>query len=458
MSEINQLCKVKDIFHEYEKRLCSADEAVKVVKPGDRLHYGLFCGIIDDLDKALARRANELHDITVYDSIWAASEPPAILTADPKGEHFRYISTHMSALDRQMNKQGICWFHPVQFRENTKMWEENVESIDVSMAQAAPMDEYGYFNLGPQCGEYPGVFRRAGKIILEVNDKQPRVQGIENQIHVTQVDKIIEGSNGTLPQLLAKDATEQEKKIAGHIVELIESGSTIQLGIGGMPNYVGAMINDSDINDLSVHTEMFVDAYVKLFNSGKITGNKNTHKGKMLFTFAMGSQAVYDFLDNNPLGYIAPVDYVNALEVIAANDKVVSINSCLQVDLFGQVNSESAGIQHIGGTGGQLDYVMGAFKSKGGKSFLCTPSVRTGKDGKLQSLIMPRLPEGSIVSSPRSTTHYVVTEYGAVNLKGKTSYERAELLISIAHPDFREGLEKEAAKMGLTSRSSKVMI
>ena len=201
---------------------------------------------------------------------------------------------------------------------------------------------------------------------------------------------------------------------------------------------------------------MFVDAYVHLYKAGKITGNKRTNKGKMVFTFAMGSQEVYDFLDDNPMGYVAPVDYVNAVEVIAANDKVVSINSCLQVDLFGQVNSESAGLQHIGGTGGQLDFVMGAFQSQGGKSFLCTPSTRTNRDGSVQSLIMPTLPQGSIVSAPRSATHYVVTEFGAVNLKGKSTWERAELLISIAHPRFQEDLIREAEKMGIWKNSSKV--
>jgi acyl-CoA hydrolase len=345
----------------------------------------------------------------------------------------------------------------VQFRENTKLWAENVEKIDVAMLQTAPMDRFGYFNFGPQVAEYWGIFSKAKHIIVEVNEKQPVTHGIENGIHVTQVDRIVEGANRPLPKLIAKPASEVEKKIAAHIVERISSGSSIQLGIGGMPNYVGSMIADSDINDLSVHTEMFVDAYVHLYNAGKITGNKNTHRGKMVFTFAMGSQEVYDFLDDNPLAFIAPVDYVNALEVIAANDKVVSVNSCLQVDLFGQVNSESAGLQHIGGTGGQLDYVMGAFQSRGGQSFLCTPSVRRGKDGKLESLIVARLPEGAVVSVPRSATHYVVTEYGAVNLKGKSTWERAELLISVAHPDFRDDLVREAERMGIWKYSSKVL-
>ncbi|MDR2132353.1 MAG: butyryl-CoA:acetate CoA-transferase [Clostridiales Family XIII bacterium] len=458
METVRQLTAVRELNAEYKRKLVSADEAVKSVKSGDRVHYGLFCGIVRDLDIALAKRTEELRDVEVCDTIWAYGEPPAILKADPDAKHFKYMSTHMSAMDRKMNKEGRCWFIPVQFRENTKLWAENVGKIDVAMLQTAPMDRFGYFNLGPQVAEYWGIFSKAKRIIVEVNENQPITHGIENAVHISMVDQIVEGSNRALPNLVAKPATEIEKKIAAHVVERISSGSTLQLGIGGMPNYVGSMITDSDINDLSVHTEMFVDAYVHLYNAGKITGNKNLHRGKMVFTFAMGSQDVYDFLNDNPMGCVGPVDYVNALDIIAANDKVVSINSCLQVDLFGQVNSESSGLQHIGGTGGQLDYVMGAFQSRGGQSFLCTPSVRQNKDGSVESLIVARLPEGSIVSTPRSATHYVVTEYGAVNLKGKSTWERAELLISVAHPDFRDELVREAESMGIWKNSSKVLI
>ncbi len=452
-----QQCKMNELAAEYKKKLVTADEAVRIVKSKDRVHYGLFCGIVRELDRALAKRTEELEDVLVCDTIWAYEEPPEILKADPESKHFKYLSTHMSGLDRKMNKEGRCWFVPVQFRENPKLWAENVGDIDVAMLQVAPMDQYGNFNLGPQNAEYWGIFAAAKKIIVEVNEKQPIVHGLQNSIHISQIDMIVEGPGEKLPTLIAKPASDIEKKIAGHIVERIRSGSTLQLGIGGMPNYVGSMISQSDINDLSVHTEMFVDAYVNLYAEGKITGNKNLDKGKMVFTFAMGSQAVYDFLDDNPLGYMAPVDYVNALEVIGAIDNFVSINSCLQVDLFGQVNSESANLQHIGGTGGQLDFVMGAFKSQGGQSFLCTPSVRVAKDGTKESLILPRLPEGSIVSVPRSATHYIVTEYGAVNLKGKSTWERTERLISIAHPEFQDDLVQEAEKMGIWKNSSKVL-
>lgn len=453
---VKQFTSASSVQSEYKRKLTTADEAVKVVKSGDRIHYGLFCGIVRELDKALAKRTEELTDVLVMDTIWNYPEPPAILQADPEAKHFKYLSTHMSGLDRKMNKQGCCWFVPVQFRENPKYMAENVGPINVAMFQVSPMDEYGNFTFGPQLAEYWGILKAAEKVIVEVNPAQPVIHGIENTINISQIDMIVEAEPTPLPSVVAKDATDIERKIAEHIVDKIESGSTLQLGIGGMPNYVGKMIAESDINDLSVHTEMFVDAYVKLYQQGKITGNKNTNKGKMVFTFAMGSQEVYDFLDDNPIGCIAPVDYVNNVDVIASNDKAISINSCLQVDLFGQVNSESDGLQHIGGTGGQLDFVMGSFQSKGGKSFLCTPSTRKYKDGTVRSLILPTLPEGSIVSAPRSATHYIVTEYGAVNLKGKSTWERAELLISIAHPDFRDDLIKQAEKMGIWKNTSKI--
>jgi acyl-CoA hydrolase len=457
MHPTTTFCKNSEILREYQSKLDTADEAVGSVRSGDRIHYGLFGGIVRDLDTALAKRTEALENVITMDTIWNYPDPPAILQADPDARHFKYLSTHMSALDRKMNKAGCCWFIPVQFRENPKYMSENVGPIHVAMFQVAPMDAYGNFNFGPQVAEYHGILKAAEKVIVEVNPCQPICHGIGNTINLSQIDMIVEGTARPLPTITAKAATAIEKRIAGHIVEKIESGSSLQLGIGGIPNYVGAKIAESDISDLSVHTEMFVDAYVHLYNEGKITGNKNTNKGKMVFTFAMGSQIVYDFLNDNPLGFIAPVDYVNDLNVIASNDKTVSINSCLQVDLFGQVNSESAGLQHIGGTGGQLDFVMGAFLSKGGQSFLCTPSTRQGKDGELISLIVPTLPEGTIVSVPRSASHYIVTEYGAVNLKGKSTWERAELLISIAHPDFRDDLTRQAERMGIWKTSSKVL-
>ena len=454
---MKRLTPAEKIQDDYEAKLVSADEAVKVVKSGDQIHLGLFCGVAVDLERALAKRAEELTDVTVCTTMWSYKEPPEILKADPGAKHFHYCSTHLTGTERKQNKAGNCWFLPVQFRENPKFYEECRETFDVAMLQVAAMDASGNFNLGPQVAEYWGVLRNCKKIIVEVNQNMPVNHGQENYLNINQIDYIVEGSNSPLPTISAKEASDAEKKMAEHIVTRIESGSTLQLGTGGFPNYVGKLIAESDIDDLSCHTEMFVDAYLHLFEAGKLTNNKRINQGKMTYTFAMGSKELYDWIDDNQMMQVAPVDYVNDVDVISQNEKMISVNSCLQVDLFGQVNSESSGLQHIGGTGGQLDFVMGAFKSKGGKSFLCTPSTRTLKDGRKESLILPVLPTGSIVSTPRSAVHYIVTEYGAVNLKGRNTYERAELLVSIAYPDFREELIEEAKKMGIWKTSSKVV-
>ncbi len=456
---MERMCRVSKVYvseAEYKKKLVSADEAVKVVKSGDRVHYGLFNGLVVDLDEALAKRTEELYDVKICTTIWSYEEPPAILKADPESKHFKYLSTHMSSLERRMNKEGRCWYIPVQFRENTKLWAENVGDIDVAMLQVGPMDKWGNFNLGPQVAEYWGILERAKVVIVEVNENQPKAMGLQTTINIGQIDLIVEGSNNKMPVVKAKEANDIDKAIAEQIVSRIDNGSTLQLGIGGIPNYVGSMIAESDIGDLSVHSEMLVDAYYNLYLQGKITGNKNTLRGQMVYTFAQGSNELYDFIDGNPICYCAPVDWVNDIGVIAENDNVVSINSCLQIDLFCQVNSESDVWQHIGGNGGQLDFVMGAFKSKGGQSFLCLPSTRKKKDGTVESLIVPRLPEGSIVTVPRAAVHNLVTEYGTANFKGKSTWERTELLINVAHPDFREDLIKQAERMGIWCNTSKI--
>ena len=223
-----------------------------------------------------------------------------------------------------------------------------------------------------------------------------------------------------------------------------------------MPNTIGAMIAQSDLKDLSVHTEMYVDGFVDIAAAGKITGrHKNLDKGRQVYAFAAGTQKLYDYVNRNPDVMAAPVDYTNDVRVIGQIDNFISINNAVDLDLFGQVNAESAGLKHISGTGGQLDFVMGAYLSKGGKSFICLSSTVTGKDGTMKSRIVPTLTNGSICTDPRSCVHYIVTEYGMVNLKGLSTWERAEALISIAHPDFREQLIADAEKMGIWRRSNK---
>jgi butyryl-CoA:acetate CoA-transferase len=251
-------------------------------------------------------------------------------------------------------------------------------------------------------------------------------------------------------------ATDVDKAVAKLIVEEIPDGACLQLGIGGMPNAVGSMIAESDLKDLGVHTEMYVDAFVDIAKAGKITGaRKNIDRYRQVYGFGAGTKKMYDYLDENPEMMSAPVSYTNDIRSIAALDNFISINNAVDIDLFGQINAESAGTKHISGAGGQLDFVLGAYLSKGGKSFVCFSSTFKDKNGELHSRIMPTLNPGSIVTDTRANTHFVVTEYGKVNLKGLSTWQKAEALISIAHPDFRDELIAEAEKMHIWRRSNR---
>ena len=447
--------KISTLAEEYKKKLVTADEAAAIVQPGDRVHYGTGCGCVVDLDEALARRADTLKDVHILSCITIRKEPFKLYQATASNDQVRFESAHFSGSDRKMCKEGRCWYIPMNFNELPSYWVGNDCGIDVAMFQVAPIDQNGNFNLGPQVSDMRGVIDGAKKIIVEVNENMPVAQGFQTQVNLGQIDYIVEGSNQTLAELPTKAASDIDRQIAAHVVEKIRSNSTLQLGIGSLPNCIGQMLADSDVKDISAHTEMLVDAYVELYDAGKLTNNKAVNKGSVVYTFAGGTKKLYDFIDNNPICCSAPVSYVNNLDVIASMENFVSVNSCIQVDLYGQVCSESAGIQQISGTGGQLDFVMGAYHSKGGQSFICTPSTRTLKDGTKESLIAPMLTPGSIVTTPRSATHMIVTEHGVANLKGKSTWERAELLINIADPAFREDLIKAAEKNGIWKNTSK---
>jgi acyl-CoA hydrolase len=242
--------------------------------------------------------------------------------------------------------------------------------------------------------------------------------------------------------------SDTDYQIAEHIMKEIEDGSCLQLGIGGLPNVIGKLIAESDLRDLGIHTEMLVDSMVDLYEAGKVTGNfKTIDRFKMVYTFAMGTKKLYDFLDNNPACASYPVNYTNDPRAIAINSRVVGINNAIEIDLFSQVCSESSGTRQITGTGGQLDFIFGAFNSKGGKGIIALSSTFKDKDGTLKSRIVPTLTPGAIVTVPRSITQYVATEFGIVQLKGKSTWDRAKALISIAHPDFRDELTRQAKDM-----------
>lgn len=447
--------KVSTLAEEYKKKLITADQAAAMVENNSRIHFGLGCGCVVDIDEALAKRADELKGVEIISTVAIRKEPFKVYQATSSNDQVRFASAHFSGFDRQMCKDGRCWYIPMLFNELPFYWKNNDNGVDIAFFQVGPMDALGNFNLGPQVSDMWGVIKGAKKVIVEVNENMPIAHGHQTQLNLYAIDHVVEGSNTPLAELPTKPASEIDKQIAAHVVELIPSHSTLQLGIGSLPNCIGQMLADSDVRNINAHTEMFVDAYVDLYNAGKLTGEKPIDRGKALYTFAGGTKKLYDFIDNNPICSVAPVDYVNNVNVIASIDRFVSVNSCIQVDLYGQVCSESAGHQQISGTGGQLDFVMGAFLSEGGQSFICTPSTRTLKDGTKESLIAPILTPGAIVTTPRTATNYIVTEYGAANLKGKSTWQRAEKLINIAHPDFREDLIKQAEKNGIWKNTSK---
>lgn len=438
---------------DYQRKLVTAEEAVNTVQSGDWLDYGFSLGHPIITDKALANRANQLKDVKVRGglSLWM----PEILKVTNPERHFTWNTWHCSGIDRKIIEMGCGYYMPMRYSELPRYYREDIETVDVAMFQVAPMDEKGFFNFGPQASHLMAVCEKAKKIIVEVNNNMPRcLGGFEEAIHISKVHFIVEGDNPSLWEMKANELTDIDRKVAQMIVEEIPNGACLQLGIGGMPNAVGMLIGESDLKDLGVHTEMYVDAFVDLTEKGKISGaHKKIDRFKQVFAFGVGSQKLYDFIHDNPSIQSCPVDYINDVNRVAMIDNFISINNAVEVDLFGQISSESSGTRQISGTGGQLDFVMGAYLSKGGKSFICLSSAY-GKKGELKSRIVPTLPSGSIVTASRTCAHWVVTEFGKVNLKGKSTWERAEAIISIAHPDFREDLIREAEKMKIWRHSN----
>ncbi len=442
---------------EYQKKLVSADEAVKVVNSGDWVDYGWCNGTADALDQALAKRTDELKDVNVRGGILLKT--PAIFEREDAGEHFTWNSWHMSGIERKLISRGCAYYAPIRYSELPRYYREsNTKKNAVAMFQVAPMDKHGFFNFGPNASHLAAVVETSAIVIVEVNENMPRcLGGTENNVHISDVDYIVEGSNPPIAEMGAGGpASDVDKAVAKLIVNEIPDGACLQLGIGGMPNAVGSLIAESDLKDLGVHTEMYVDAFVDIAKAGKINGSrKNIDRFRQAFAFGCGTKKMYDYLDENPEILSAPVSYTNDIRSISALDNFMSINNAVDLDLFGQVNAESAGTKHISGAGGQLDFVLGAYLSKGGKSFICCSSTYKTRDGQVKSRILPTLNPGSIVTDTRANTHFLVTEFGIVNIKGLSTWEKAEAIISIAHPDFRDELIAEAEKMNIWRRSNK---
>ena len=442
-----------DYSTEYRNKLRTADEAVKIVKSGDWIDYITNLAFPELLDAALAKRAEELTDVKIRGNL--IFRPIQTVEADPKREHFIYNSWHCSAYERSLCDRGLCNFIPMIFR-NVVPYYRHFLTVNVAMCAAAPMDRHGYFNLSVASGVAKGILETADVVILEINERLPKVCGGYGQtIHISEVDMIVEGEHGPLPTLPLHEATKEDLAVANEILPLIPDGATLQFGIGGMPNVLGGMLADSDLKDLGMHTELCSDAYVSLTEAGKLTNSKKSYMPGIGVTgMAFGTEKVYEFVDENPGVAFMPLELVNSPEIIGRIDNMISINNCIAVDLFGQVSAESVGTRQVSGTGGQLDYLTGAAMSRGGKAFLCMTSTFTDKDGTLKSRIVPTF-NGDIVTDPRSQAYYMVTEYGMVNLVGRSTWDRAELLISIAHPDFRDELIQKAEENGIWIQSNK---
>lgn len=427
----------------------SADEVAATVKSGDRLDYGFALAEPDLFDAALAARKHDLRDVVIRGAL--SLRPRQVIEQDPQQQHFINENWHFSGYDRRKCEQGLVSYVPFNFGEGPAIYRRHL-GVDLLVMKTAPMDRHGFFNFGASNTYTRAICDVAKRIVVETCAAMPVCYGVENMVHISEIDAVIEGANDPLPELPAAPITDLDRQVADYIVREIGDGVCLQIGIGGMPNAVCSAIAQSKLHDLGIHTEMFVDGMVDLVEAGKVTGRrKQSHPGKIVFTFAVGNKRSYDFIDGNEICLSLPVDQTNLPHKIAENPNVVSINNCMQIDLTGQVASESAGHRHVSGTGGQLQFVRGAFMSDGGKSFMCLSS-RYMKGVNPASRIVCGLEPGTVVTTPRTDVMYVVTEYGIANLKGKSVSERARALIALAHPDERDALYEAARKEGMLGR------
>ena len=425
----------------YHDKLTTPDKAVERVKDGSLLIYGALLAEPPALLEAFAERlrAGDLKKLRILSSLPLVHAPKTVLATDLM-DCVERCSTFVGAGDRGLVHVGLNDYLPNHLHQLPKLISEYM-AVDVAATTVSPMDKSGYFTFGA-ANDFTSTAARCAKyLVVEVNENMPRIHG-DSLLHISEVDAVVE-NHVPLPDL-PRDPLQPEDKIIGRsIAEMIPDGATIQLGFGSLPNSVAAFLEGH--KDLGIHTEVFCPGMSDLILKGVVTGNKKSlHPRKHIFTFAIGDKEMLRFMDDNPAMESHPVSYTNHPSIIARNDNMISVNSVLEVDLFGQANAEFMGGQQFSGTGGQLDFVRGAFDAKGGKSILAFHA--TAKKGKI-SRIVPRLEEGVMVTTPRNDTHFLATEFGTANLKGMSTRQRALAIIDLAHPDFREELLMAAEEM-----------
>ena len=425
----------------YEDRLTSAEEAVKVIQSHQRVFLTGNCSVPQKLLGALVARADSLSDVEIVQVLTVGPAPHA---APEMEGHLRVNTLFISPNVRTAVHEGRADFTPVLLSEVPLLFREGHLPLDVVLVQVSPPDEHGFCSLGIEAGLVKTPAQVAKTVIAEVNEQMPRTLG-DSFIHFSKIDFAVP-VNYPLAELPMGEPNDLSMSIGRHIADLIEDGSTMQMGIGAIPDGVLNYLEDK--RDLGVHTELFSDGVMKLIQQGIITNERKTlHTGKIVAGFILGSHDLYDFVDDNPIIELHPTEYVNDPFVIAQNEKMISINSAIEVDLTGQVCADSIGPKLYSGVGGQLDFVYGAARSKGGKPIIALPSTATPGGGEAISRIVATLKPGAGVVTTRNHVHYVATEYGIAYLYGKTIKERSRALSAIAHPEFREELERQAFEL-----------
>jgi 4-hydroxybutyrate CoA-transferase len=425
----------------YRSRLTTAEEAVQVIESGQHVFLTGNCSVPQKLLNALVTRAKELNAVEIIQVLTIGPAPHA----EPEMQgHLNINTLFISNNIRKAVHEGRARYTPCLLSEVPLLFRDGHLPLDAVLLHVSPPDEHGFCSLGIEAGLAKTAARVARVVIAEINERMPRTLG-DSFIHFSKIDHAVP-VDYPLAELPMGETNELSMEIGRQIAELIEDGSTMQMGIGAIPDAVLHFLGDK--RDLGVHTELFSDGVMKLVSEGVITNEKKTlHQGKIVAGFILGSHKLYDFVDDNPIVELHPTEYVNDPFVIAKNDKMISINSAIEVDLTGQVCADSIGPKLYSGVGGQFDFVYGAARSKGGKPIIALPSTATPKGSRRISRIVPMLKQGAGVVTTRNHIHYVATEYGVAYLYGKTIHQRARALIDIAHPDFQDQLEREARKL-----------
>lgn len=417
--------------------------ALLAVRDGDWVDYGFGAGFPELMDKALAARKGKVRDVKIRGGL-VIRPKIEVVEQDPEQISFTYYSWHIGDYERKLQTRGLVKFLPVMLRSLPYLYREKHIHCDVAFVPVSVPDGQGYCGLGISNYAWRTIFESARTVVFEINEHLPQLQGVDgsHRVHLSEADYIVEGEHELLPQRSYREPSETDTQIARLVLDEIPDGAVLSLGVGGVPYTVAKMLAESDRKELGCHTGTISDAFLELWKAGKLTNRrKEVDSGYSTWNLAMGSQELYDWLNAEPqLFHPGDLDYVHSVERISQMSNVISINGGVEVDLMGQENGESAGIRQLSGIGGQLDFLEGAYRSKGGKGFVCLNATHKKKDGTLKSNIVPYIAGGSTVSAPRTMIQYVATEYGIAKLSGKTLRERAEAMVAISHPDFRDEL------------------